>query len=398
MERREQQLEEVMYGKSLLSPHSKQFTTKVLTLATRAREIRTAPLNNVAHLIDGEWLHESWIRLKKGAAHGIDMVSTDEYASNLDANINALLTKLKQGSYKPQPVKRVYIPKGKDGRRPLGLPTTEDKLAQRAVSIALSAVYEQEFLDMSYGFRSRRSAHQAVSDVKRVIATGKISWIVDADIKSFFDTMDHKWLMKFVAHRIADRKILSLISKWLKAGVMEDGKLEKASTGAPQGGVISPVLANIYLHYVIDLWADKVVRKHIKGEMYCFRYADDTLFGFQFRKDAIKFMDALRKRLAKFNLSLNAEKTKLCRFGKFAERDRKRRGEKRNTFNFLGYTFYNSISRNGKYVVGNKTQSSRLSGSMTRVTEWLKINRHQAVSGQARYLNAVLRGTTIIMV
>lgn len=272
------------------------------------------------------------------------------------------------------------------------MPTIEDKLVQRAVSILLSAVFEQEFLDFSYGFRSKRSAHHAVSAVRCAIAIGKVSWVVDADIKSFFDNMDHKMLIQFVSHRIKDKSILKIITKWLKAGVMEDGKLIKSSTGAPQRGVISPILSNIYLHYVVDLWAEKVVKKHVSGEMRCFRYADDTLFTFQYRQDAIKFMSVLNKRLSKFSLELNHDKTKLCRFGKFAERDRKRRGEKRSTFNFLGFTFYNSISRNGKYKVGNKTQASSLSNSMSRITAWLKVNRHQAVSWQARYLNSVLKG------
>ena len=392
MEKREQQLQCVSNGQNSPSPNGNKFITSVLALAARAREIKDEPLTNVAHLIDEEWLQESWKRLRKGAANGIDKVSSDEYSENLDENIKALLKKLKRGCYKAPPVKRVYIPKGKDNKRPLGLPTIEDKLAQRAVSIILSAVFEQDFLDFSYGFRTRRSAHHAVSAVRRTVATGKVSWVVDADIKSFFDNMEHELLIKFVSHRIKDKAIIKLITQWLKAGVMEDGKLVKSSTGSPQGGVISPVLSNIYLHYVIDLWVEKVVKKHISGEMHCFRYADDTLFAFQYRKDAIRFMDALSKRLSKFSLELNNDKTKLCRFGKFAERDRKRRDEKRSTFNFLGFTFYNSISRNGKYKVGNKTQSSRLSSSMSRITAWLKANRHQAVPWQARYLNAVLKG------
>lgn len=392
MEKRRQQQTRVNCRKNLSPLSETKFKTKVLTLARRAREIRDEPLNNVVHNIDEEWLYESWKRLRKGAAYGIDKVSSDMYESKLDENIQDLLRRLKQGCYRAPPVKRVYIPKDNNSKRPLGLPTVEDKLVQRAVGIMLSAVYEQEFLDMSYGFRSKRNAHQAVGAVKKAVATGKVSWVVDADIKSFFDNMDHEWLMEFVSHRVKDKVILKLISKWLKAGVMEDGKLTKSSTGAPQGGVISPILSNIYLHYVIDLWVQKVVKKHLKGEFHSFRYADDTLFAFQYRKDALRFMKALRNRLGRFNLQLNEDKTKLCRFGKFAERDRKIRNEKRATFNFLGFTFYNSISKNGKYKVGNKTQSKRLCGSMKRVTEWLKKNRHQAVTWQARYLNAVLNG------
>jgi group II intron reverse transcriptase/maturase len=309
VEGRERRAARATSGKKSLSPSGIDFTTKVVALAERARRIRNEPLRTVAHLIDEEWLRESWKRLRKGAAYGIDAVSAEVFGKQLDANLEDLLERLRAGRYWPPPVRRVYIPKPGGRMRPLGLPTVEDKLAQRAVAILLSAVYEQDFLPMSYGFRSRRSAHQALEGVKAAIAQGKVSWVVDADIRSFFDEMDHDWLMKFVGHRIGDKAILRLISRWLKAGVMEDGKLVKASTGAPQGGVISPVLANIYLHYVIDLWFTKVVKKHLRGEMHGFRYADDTLFCFQFRRDAVRFLDALRRRLAKFGLSLNEEKT-----------------------------------------------------------------------------------------
>ena len=377
---------------SPLPPSSLRFISKVLSLAERARTIQSEPLKNLAHFMDKEWFYEAWKRLRKGAAYGIDAVSSADYQTHLDTNIESLLFRLRQSQYQAPPVKRVYIPKSNGKQRPLGLPTIEDKLLQRAVGIIVSTVYEQEFLNMSYGFRSRRSAHQAVEGVKTAIATGKVSWVVDADIQSFFDEMDHDWLLKFVSHRIKDKTTLSLIEGWLKAGVMEDGKLFKSSTGAPQGGVISPVLANIYLHYVIDLWVTKVVKNHLRGEMYCFRYADDTLFAFQYRRDAVRFMEALKNRLSKFNLRLNEEKTKLCRFGRFAERDRKRYGEKRSTFGFLGFTFYNSVSRQGKYKVGVRTQSKRLCGSMNRVAQWCKANRHQPILHQARYLKAMLQG------
>ena len=392
MEGREQQSTRDHARKNPLPPSSTRFITKVLSLAERARSIQSEPLNNLAHLIDKEWFHEAWKRLRKGAAHGIDAVSSADYEANLDTHIESLLQCLKQSCYKAPPVKRVYIPKTDGQQRPLGLPTIEDKLLQRAVGMIVSTVYEQEFLDMSYGFRSRRNAHQAIEGVKEAIATGKVSWIVDADIRSFFDEMDHDWLMRFVNHRIKDKSILKLIRGWLKAGVLEDGKLIKSASGSPQGGVISPVLANIYLHYVIDLWVTKVVKRHLQGEMYYFRYADDTLFAFQYRQDAIRFMKALRERLSKFSLRLNEDKTKLCRFGRFAERDRHFYGEKRSTFGFLGFTFYNSISRLRKYKVGVRTQSKRLGGSMNRVTEWCKANRHQPVTHQVKYLNAVLMG------
>jgi len=392
VEGRERQAVRIVDGQKPPPPSGSRFTTKVTMLAARARKIRREPLRTMAHLIDREWLEESWKRLRKGAANGVDAVSADAYSEDLQANLEHLLEKMRSGGYCPPPVKRVYIPKPDGRRRPLGLPTVEDKLAQRAVSMLLSAVYEQEFLPMSYGFRSGRSAHQAVEGAKAAIAQGKVSWVVDADIRAFFDEMDHRWMMKFVNHRIGDKAILRLISRWLKAGVMEDGKLVKASTGAPQGGVLSPVLSNIYLHYVIDLWVMKVVSNHIRGEMHSFRYADDVLFCFQYRRDAIRYMDALRRRLQKFGLCLNEDKTQLVRFGRFAERDRRRRGEPRATFGFLGFTFYNRRSRADKYTVGCRTQSKRLSGAMNRITAWCRANRHQSVVWQARYLNAMLRG------
>lgn len=392
MEGRGPQLKRDLNGKKPLSPNSMRFSTKLKTLAERARRIRHEPLRTMVHYIDHEWLKESWKRIRKGAAFGIDEVSAREYEKDLDSNLNRLLEDLKRGRYRAQPVKRVYIPKADGSQRPLGIPTIEDKVAQRAVGLMVSAIFEQEFLPMSYGFRQGKNAHQAVEAVKAAIATRKVSWVVDADIKSFFDEMDHRWLMKFVGHRIGNKPILRLVGKWLKAGVMEEGNLSKVSTGAPQGGVISPALANIYLHYVIDLWYEKVVKKHMRGETHGFRYADDILFCFQYRQDAIRFMQALRGRLSKFGLRLNEEKSRLLRFGRYAERDRKIRGEKRATFQFLGFTFYNKLSRNSKYTVGLRTASKRLSRSMNAVTSWCKENRHQPLEWQRRYLNSVLSG------
>lgn len=380
------------YGQKVWSPNHNPFQTKVSALIARAKQIRKEPLRTLAHFMDEDWLQESWRRLRKGASFGIDAVSAQEYAATIDDNLKQLQQRLKLGKYKAPPVRRVYIPKADGKQRPLGLPTVEDKVTQNAVGLILTAVYEQDFLPMSYGFRPGHNAHQAVESVKAAIAQGKVSWVLDADIQSFFDTLNHDWLMKFVNHRIADKRIQHLIQGWLKAGVMEDGKLTRSSSGSPQGGVISPILANIYLHYVLDLWVSKIVRPRMKGEIYSFRYADDILFCFQFRQEALKFQRALKKRLEKFGLKLNEDKTKLCRFGKYARRDVAQHQERRATFNFLGFTFYNGISRNGKYKVGCRTQSKRLCVAMNRITAWCKENRHQAVAWQARYLNAMLRG------
>ena len=392
MEGRDARQESGRKGKKLQSPNCNSFRTKLLTLTNRAKQIRNTQLKTLMHLVDKEWLSESWKKLRKGAAYGIDAVSGDEYAGNLEQNLDNLLYRMKQGKYKAKPVKRIYIPKADGKKRALGLPTIEDKVAQNAVNFILQAVFEQEFLPMSYGFREGKSALKAVEDAKEAIATKKVSFVLDVDIASFFDDMEHEWLIKFISHRIKDKRLLKYINSWLKAGVMEDGKLTATSTGSPQGGVISPTLANIYLHYVIDLWVTKVASKEIKGEMYSFRYADDLLFCFQHENQAMKFKEMLKVRLQKFGLKVNNQKTKLCRFGKFAKENSKRHNENRATFNFLGFTFYNGISRADKYKVGCRTESKRLSATMNRVTQWCKENRHQALEWQARYLNAILSG------
>ena len=260
------------------------------------------------------------------------------------------------------------------------------------MGLLLTAVYEQDFMPMSYGFRPERNAHQAIESMRTTVATKSVGWVVDADISSFFDEMKHDHLMKFLKHRIGDEAVLRLICKWLKAGVMEEGKVTKTSTGAPQGGVISPILANVYLHYVIDLWVSHVVPKYLKGKISSFRYADDVLFCFNYRSDAIKFLESLKLRLAKFGLRLNETKTKLCRIGRFAEANREQYGERRASFQFLGFTFYNSKTQNKKYTLGVKTESKRLRGCINRMTDWCRRNRHVAVKDQAKYLDAVLRG------
>lgn len=392
MEERDAQQEKGNNGQKECSPKHNTFQTKLLSLTERAKLIRNEPLMTVAHLVDKEWLQESWRKLRKGAAYGIDVVSNNEYAENLDANLDKLLYKMKMGKYNPKPVRRVYIPKANGKERALGIPTIEDKVAQNAINLILGTIYEQEFLPMSYGFRPNRCTHQAIEEAKQTIAQKKVSWVLDVDISSFFDKLDHDWLIKFVEHRVSDQCIIKLIRKWLEAGAMEDGKLVTTSSGSPQGGVISPILANIYLHYVIDLWVTKVVHKNMRGEMYSYRYSDDLLFCFQHEYEAMKFQKMLKARLRKFSLELNEEKTKLCRFGKFARENCKKNQEKLSTFSFLGFTFYNGISRNGKYKVGCRTESKKLNMSMNRVTEWCRTNRHQKVEWQARYINAVLRG------
>lgn len=390
MEERNTRQEKDSKGQKVESPNSSTFQTKLLSLASRAKQIKHDPLKTLIHLVDKEWLNESWKKLRKGAAYGIDAVSNEEYARNLDLNLDKLLYKMKTGKYNPLPVKKVYIPKADGKKRPLGIPAVGDKVAQNAINLIMQEVYEQEFLPMSYGFRRNKNAHQAIEDVKLTIAQKKVSWVLD--VASFFDTIDHEWLLKFVKHRIADKNVIKLITQWLQAGVMEDGKLLATSSGSPQGGVISPLLANIYLHYCLDLWVTKVVHKEIKVEMYSFRYADDILFCFQHQYEASKFLKMLKERLGKFGLQFNEAKTKLCRFGRFAKENSKVYQEQGATFSFLGFTIYNGYSRTGKYRVGCRTESKRLNMAMNLVISWCKEHRHQDVSWQARYLNAVLRG------
>ena len=391
-EGREQRPERVLRGTNSPPPSGTEFSTKRDKLARIVKEVGEERLNTLAHFIDKTWLEESWRRLNKRSAAGIDRVSARAYAVDLGGNLDHLLAQLRSGTYRSSPLRRVYIRKDNGKQRALGLPTLEDKLAQQAVSLVLTEVYEPAFLSMSYGYRPRRTAHDALNAVKSSIVKGKVSWVVDVDIRSFFDEMDHEWLMTFLKHRIADERLLRLIGKWLKAGVMEEGKLLRTSTGTPQGGVISTILANVYLHYVIDLWATKVVPRYLSGEMHSVRYADDCLFCFQRFDDAMRFKKALTARLQKFGLSINESKSQLCRFGRFAEANRRRIGEKRKTLQFLGFTLYNKTSRRGKYTVGCRTASRKLNAAMNHITQWCKDNRHQHVAWQARYLNAVLRG------
>lgn len=309
MEERNTQQDREDKGKKAQSPNCNTFKTKLLSLANRAKQIHNDALRTLIHLVDKEWLYQSWRSLRKGATHGIDAVNAAIYVENLDSNLERLLYRMRSGQYVARPVRRVYIPKGSGKKRSLGIPTIEDKIVQNAIKYLLQGVFEQEFLPVSYGFRLNKSPLQAIEAVKVTIAKRKVSWVLDVDVASFFDNMNHEWLIKFVSHRIRDRRVLKYIQGWLKAGVMEDGKLIRSSNGSPQGGVISPVLANIYLHYVIDLWVKKSASRTIQGEMYNFRYADDLLFCFQYEDQAIKFRSMLESRLQKFGLALNLEKS-----------------------------------------------------------------------------------------
>ena len=361
-------------------------------VAERAKRDPDTQFTSLAHLITVDALREAWRSLKKKRSSGVDGVTAQEYEENLEENLRDLHRRLVSMKYRAQPVKRVYVPKEGGKWRPIGIPATEDKIVQAAVRRVLEAIYEQDFFDFSYGFRPGRSAHQALEVLDNAIFRGKVSYVLDADIGTFFDSLDRKVLMELLRRRIKDRSILRLIAKMLHAGVLEDGVRKHPETGSPQGAVISPLLANVYLHYVLDEWVERVVRSRLRGEMYLVRYADDFVFCFQYREDAEQVREVLGKRLAEYGLALNAEKTRLIEFGRFAEENLGRQGRRPETFDFLGFTHICGKSRKGKFVVKRKTAAKRMRRSQKRMSEWCRNHRHVPLDEQHRMLCAKLRG------
>jgi group II intron reverse transcriptase/maturase len=349
-------------------------------------------LQTVIHHVNADTLKAEHTRQKYGKATGVDRVTKEEYGANLDENIAGLIDRMKSFSYRPQPVRRAYIPKeGSDDKlRPLGIPAYEDKLVQGVMRNILDAVYEGKFYDFSYGFRAGRSQHQAIKEVNDVIMFKEIGWVVDADIKSFFDTLDHEWLMKFLEHDIQDKNFLRYIKRFLKAGIMEGLERFESDQGAPQGGLISPVCANVYLHYVLDMWFDKIVKKNCKGDAFIVRYADDFVCMFQYESEARKFFADLKERLAKFGLEIAEDKSKVIRFGRFARRDEP--GGKTETFDFLGFTHINGKTRAGKYTVAHRISKKKMKVKRARIKEWLKYNIHDKIPVIIDNLNRKLRG------
>lgn len=354
--------------------------TKLERIAEIAKERPDEKFTSLIHLIDKEMLIKCHYELKRNKAPGIDKITKNEYEINLEENIENLLQRMKAFKYRPNPVKRVYIPKaGTDKKRPLGIPSYEDKIVQLAITKILSAIYEQDFLDCSFGFRPKRSCHDAIKILDEYLSRRRINYVVDADIKGFFDHVDHRWLMKFLEHRIKDKNLLRYIARFLNAGIMENGQFYKAYEGTPQGGIISPLLANIYLHYVLDLWFEKVVRKRCRGQAYIVRYADDFVCCFEYKNEAEAFYEALKLRLAKFNLEIAEDKTKIIYFGSKAYYESKRcdpwRGKKPETFDFLGFTHYCSECRDGRFRVKRKTSKKKFANSLKKFKIWLKNNR-----------------------
>lgn len=366
--------------------------TQLHRISEKARQDPTLRFTSLAHLLTVEMLGEAYGRLRKDASPGVDGLTAQAYEQELQGNLEALHRRLREGRYRAQPVRRVYIEQeGK--RRPLGIPALEDKIVQKAVTLMLEAVYEQDFLPCSYGYRPGRGAQDALDAVFRTIVWGKVSYVLEVDIKGYFQNIVHEHLMTFLQQRIRDGSLLRLIGKWLHAGVLEDGRLLPVTQGTVQGAVISPVLANVYLHYVLDEWMQTVVKPRLRGEMYLLRYADDFIVCFQYREDAERVASVLRKRFAKYGLELSEEKTRLIAFGRFAEVPSRGQGQRKPaTFDFLGFTHISARGRNGKFTVHVRTVRKRLRRAMRHVAEWCRGHRHLSVLAQYQVLARMLRG------
>jgi RNA-directed DNA polymerase len=345
------------------------------------------------HHLTIDRLEEAFEELKENAAAGVDGLTWQDYDANLERNLEDLHARVHRGAYRAQPSRRVYIPKPDGRQRPLAIAALEDKIVQRATAAVLNAIYEEDFLGFSYGFRPGRGAHDALDALVVGIDSTKVNWILDADIRAFFDTVSQDWLIRFVEHRIGDPRIIRLIRKWLKAGILEDGVVAVSDRGTGQGSVISPLLANIYLHYALDLWAERWRRREATGDMIMVRYADDFIVGFEHEHDARRFWNELRERLQEFALSLHPEKTRLIEFGRLAAKSRKERGlGKPETFNFLGFTFICGKSRRGKFLIKRKTRRDRMRAKLQAVKEQLRRRMHQPIPTVGVWLGRVVKG------
>lgn len=345
------------------------------------------------HVYRVDCLRKAFLSLKRASAAGVDNVTWRQYAEGLEERLTNLSARLQRGAYRARPVKRAYVPKVDGKQRPIGITALEDKIVQKATVDVLNAVYETDFLGFSYGSRPRRSAHNALDALSVGIMRRKVSWVLDADIRGFFDAVNHEWLVKFVEHRIADKRVVRHIKKWLNAGVLEDGNRTYQETGTPQGGCISPLLANIYLHHVFDLWIQWWRKHEARGDVIVVRYVDDIVVGFQYRDDADRFLEELRERFQKFNLELHPEKTRLIEFGRFAATNRRRREKgKPETFNFLGMTHICGKTRKGKFQVSRQTMVQRVKAKLKELKVELRRRMHLPVPEVGRWLKSVLRG------
>ena len=369
-------------------------TTGLERIADKARCEPKLPFTSLAHHITKErvWMNLSQIPAK--SAPGVDGQTVTEAKESFEEWIAGMLQSVHRQGYRAPEIRRVYIPKpGKQEMRPLGVPTVADRALQRSTAQVLSAIYEQDFMSCSFGGRPGRGAHQALATLHEKIAGGKIEWVLEADLKNFFGSLSHEWMLRFVEHRVGDRRLISLIRRWLKAGVLEDGEVHPTEEGTPQGGSISVLLSNLYLHYVLDLWFERVVKPRLRGEACMVRYIDDFVLCFQYRADALRVQEALAKRLRRFSLTLESTKTKLVEFGRYAQRHAGKRGRKRpETIYFLGFTLYCTRNQKGNFRIGMRTEKSRVRRALMRLQDQMRRMRHSPIPEQANHLNQMLRG------
>ena len=366
---------------------------KLALISERAQREPRYRFTCLAHLLNVGFLKECYYSLGRDRASGIDGVSWKEYGEYLDENLNNLVARMKVKRYKPQPAKRVYIPKNEHEKRPLGLPALEDKIVQKGISRILEAIYEADFLDCSYGFRPARSCHQAINAVDKTIMTRPINYVIEADIKGYFDNVSHKWMIEFLQVCIKDPSFLLLIRRFLKAGYFEAGRIVATEQGTPQGGNLSPILSNIFLHYVLDLWFEKKVQPHTRGACYLVRYADDFICMLQYKGDAQRIEQALRARFTKFDLELHPEKTRVISFGRYERGNAKQQNRRTHTFDFLGFTHYCDTSRKGNFIVGRKTSRKKFRMKCKEMNDWLRrIRSYKKAKEWWPVLQAKLRG------
>jgi len=358
-----------------------------------ARQRKKEKFTALLHHVTVELLRDAYLALKRRAAPGVDGVTWQDYEANLEGNLRELHAKVHSGSYRALPVRRRFIPKPGGKQRPLGIAALEDKIVQRALVAVLNAIYEEDFLGFSYGFRPGRSQHDALDALSVAICNTPVNWILDADIRGFFDSVSQEWLVRFLEHRIGDERVIRLVRKWLKAGVLEDGNWSVSEKGTPQGAVASPLLANVYLHYVFDLWAQQWRRREATGNVIVVRYADDIVAGFEHEADARRFWDAMRTRLEQFSLELHGDKTRLLEFGRFAAARRTQRGlGKPETFTFLGFIFICGKTRRGAFQLLRKTRGDRMMARLKEIKAQLRERMHNAIPEQGRWLKAVVTG------
>jgi len=361
-------------GRDTSSTHrgGQRKSTKLSSLFVRARENPQMRFTSLAHWLTVDFLRECFRELKRNKASGVDGVTVEEYEVDLEENLKGLVERLKKKLYRPQPVRRVYIPKPTGGKRPLGIPAVEDKIVQMGLKKILEAIYEVDFLNVSFGFRAGRSSHQALDAVNEAVMSRPVNYIVDMDIEKFFDSVDHEWMMKFLKERISDPNILRLVGRFLRTGVMEEGQCHQVDRGTPQGGILSPLLANIYLHYCLDLWFEKRVRRQLRGYARLIRYADDFVICFQKAEEAKGFGKALKERMDKFCLKISEEKSRIIPFGRYPYYTAQKSGRKMETFDFLGFTHYCTRTRRGYFRLGRKTSKAKLRERLKETNRWLK--------------------------